>query len=92
MARDFTGPHGFDPLPSLQESDVPVLWLLGAQDDSIPVPLTIEILDSVVADHGKDFSHIVYPNKGHGWTDVDSGQIYPVLSDALNWLEETFID
>jgi dipeptidyl aminopeptidase/acylaminoacyl peptidase len=90
MARDFTGPHGFDPLPSLQEIDVPGLWLLGAQDDSIPIPLTIDILDSVVADYGKDFSTIVYPNKGHGWTDVDSGQIYPVLSDALNWLDERF--
>ena len=91
MARDFSGPHGFDPIPALQKVEVPGLWLLGAQDDSIPIPLTIEILDSLVADHGKDFSHIVYSNKGHGWTDVDTGQIYPVLSDALNWLEEIYM-
>jgi hypothetical protein len=43
MARDYTGPHGFDPLPSLQKLDVPGLWLLGAQDSSIPVPLTGEL-------------------------------------------------
>jgi len=52
-ARDYEGPHGFDPIPSLREVDVPGLWLLGALDDSIPVPLTIEILDSSITDHGK---------------------------------------
>jgi hypothetical protein len=25
-----------------------------------------EILDSMIAEHSKDFSHIVYPNKGDG--------------------------
>ena len=88
MTRDYPGPHGFDPIPALQKLDIPGLWLLGAQDDSIPTPLTMEILGSLIADHGKDFSTIVYPNKGHGWTDVDPGQFYPVLTDALNWLEE----
>jgi dienelactone hydrolase len=92
IARDYAGPHGFDPMPSLQELNIPGLWLLGAQDDSIPIPLTIENIDSLVADYGKDFSHILYENKGHGWTDVDTGQMYPVLSDALNWLEEKFMD
>lgn len=90
MARDYAGSHGFDPLPALQKIDVPGLWLLGAKDDSIPIPLTIEILDTLISDHNKDFSYILYPNKDHGWTDVDTGQIYPVLSDALNWLEERF--
>jgi len=92
MARDYEGSHGFDPIPSLQKVDVPGLWLLGAQDDSIPIPLTIEILDSLITDQGKDFSYIVYPNKGHGWKDVDTGQIYPVLYDSLNWLDEKFGD
>jgi dipeptidyl aminopeptidase/acylaminoacyl peptidase len=92
MAREFAGPHGFDPIPSLQELDIPGLWLLGARDSSIPIPLTIEILDSLIADHGMDFNYIVYPNKEHGWRDVDTGQIYPVLSDSLDWLEEKFGD
>ena len=92
MARDYTGPHGFDPLPSLQEFNVPSLWLLGAQDSSIPVPLTVEILDSLIADYGKDFSYIVYPNMNHGWRDANTDQIYPVLYDALKWLGESFGD
>jgi len=32
--------------------------LLGAQDESIPVPLTVEILDSVITDHDKDFGSV----------------------------------
>jgi dipeptidyl aminopeptidase/acylaminoacyl peptidase len=90
MTRDYTGPHGFDPIPSLQKMDAPGLWLFGTQDSSIPVPLSIEILDSVVADHGKDFSYLVDSNRGHGWKDENTGQIYPVLYDALNWLDEKF--
>jgi len=92
MARDYTGPHGFDPLPSLQKLDAPSLWLLGGQDSSIPVPLTVEILDSLIADHSKDFDYIVYPNMNHGWRDEDTGQMYPVLYDVLNWLDEKFGD
>ena len=87
-ARAFAGPHGFDPIPSLQGLEAPGLWLLGAQDDSIPTPLTVEILDSLVENHNKDFTYIVYQNKDHGWRDVDTGQLYPVLYDALTWLEE----
>ena len=57
------------------------------QDRSIPVPLTIEHRDSPIADYGKDFSCIVYPNMNHGRSDEDTGQIYPFLNDVLNWLE-----
>jgi len=92
MARNYDGPPGFDPLPSLEKIEVPGLWLLGAQDNSIPVPLTIEILDSLITDHGKDFNYIVDPNRGHGWKDETTGQIYPVLYNALVWLEEKFGD
>jgi dipeptidyl aminopeptidase/acylaminoacyl peptidase len=92
MARNYPGPHGFDPFPSLQELDIPGLWLLGAQDSSIPIPLTIEILDSLIADQGKDYSYIVYPNGNHVLEDEDTHARYPIMLDALNWLEEKFGD
>ncbi|HEX73792.1 MAG TPA: prolyl oligopeptidase family serine peptidase [Dehalococcoidia bacterium] len=92
MARDYTGPHGFDPLPSLQKTDVPCLWVLGEKDSSIPVPLTVEILDSLVTDHGKDFGYVIYPNANHGLVDEDTGAYYPFLLDTFNWLNEKFGD
>ena len=88
MARDYEGPHGFDPIPALEKMEAPGLWLLGAKDNSIPVPLTVEILDTMVADHGKSFHYIVYANMNHGWEDEDTGGLYPVLRDALDWLNK----
>jgi dipeptidyl aminopeptidase/acylaminoacyl peptidase len=90
MARDYTGPHGYVPETALQNLDVPSLWLFGAQDDSIPVPLSIEILDSFISKQDKDFTYIVYPTGTHGMVDADTGAYYPFLLDALNWLDEKF--
>ncbi|MFC2024667.1 alpha/beta hydrolase family protein [Chloroflexota bacterium] len=92
MARDYTGPHGFDPVPSLQNLNAPSLWVLGDKDSSVPVPLTVEILDSLITDYGKNFSYIVYPNANHGLVDEDTRAYYPYLLDTLNWLDEKFGD
>ncbi|MFA9407119.1 MAG: hypothetical protein ACERKX_15005, partial [Anaerolineales bacterium] len=76
MARGYAGPHGYVPETALQNLDVPSLWLFGAQDDSIPVPLSIEILDSFINDQDKDFTYKVYPNGTHGLVDADTGAYY----------------
>ena len=92
MARDYTGPHGFDPLPSLEAIDIPGFWMFGSQDRSIPVALSVENLDTLVAQQGKDFSYIIYPNADHNLRDVNTEQFFPAMSDALNWLVEKFGD
>ncbi len=61
--------------------------MLGGKDKSIPVPLTIEILDSFIA-QGKDFTYIHYPNANHGLVDEDTHAYYPFLLDSLKWIEE----
>jgi len=90
MARDYAGPHGYVPETALQNLEVPSLWLFGAQDDSIPVPLSIEILESFIGDQDKDFTYIVYPNGTHGMVDADTGAYHPFLLDSLTWLDEEF--
>ncbi|MFC1930154.1 alpha/beta hydrolase family protein [Chloroflexota bacterium] len=92
MARDYTGPHGFDPLHSLEAIDIPGLWMFGSQDRSIPIPLSIDNLDTLVAQQGKDFDHIVYPNADHSLRDVNTEQFFPAMSDAANWILEKFGD
>jgi len=92
MARDYAGPHGFDPLPSLEAIDIPGLWMFGSQDRSIPAALSVENLDALVAQQGKDFSYIIYPNADHDIRDTDTEQFYPLMIDALNWLVEKFGD
>ena len=67
MARDYAGPHGFNPLPSLEAIEIPGLWMFGSQDRSIPIPLSIDNLDALVAQQGKDFDYIVYPNADYNF-------------------------
>ena len=88
MARDYAGPHGFDPLPSLEAIDIPGLWMFGGQDRSIPVALSIENLNTLVAQQGKDFSYIIYPNANHRLRDTNTSQFFPAMSDAVDWIIE----
>jgi dienelactone hydrolase len=73
----YTGPHGFDPRPVLDELTVPGLWLLGSADRSIPTIETVEILDQLIAG-GKPYTRIVYPFAGHSlnganiWPDIEA--------------------
>lgn len=73
----FTGARGFDPRPVLAGLDVPGLWLLGAEDRSIPTPDTVAILDQLIRE-GRPFARVVYAFAGHDltrtadiWPDVD---------------------
>jgi len=70
----FTGFHGFDPKPVLESLNVPGLWLLGAEDRSIPTPATVAILDQLIAS-GKPYTYVVYPGQGHNlppsWPDIE---------------------
>lgn len=71
----YSGPHGFDPKPVLQSLNVAGLWLLGAEDRSIPTPATVAILNELIAS-GKPYNHVVYPGLGHSfpmnWADVET--------------------
>jgi pimeloyl-ACP methyl ester carboxylesterase len=60
----YTGPRGFDPAPALQALNVPGLWLLGADDRSIPTPTTVAILDRLRA-AGRPFEYAVFDGAGH---------------------------
>jgi pimeloyl-ACP methyl ester carboxylesterase len=61
---EYRGPIGFDPRPTLERLDVPGLWLLGAQDRSIPTRETVAILADL-SRAGRPYRWIVYPDAGH---------------------------
>jgi dienelactone hydrolase len=79
-SRAYTGPHGFDPRPTLESLSTPGLWLLGGADRSIPTPLTVEVLQSLQAS-GRPYQWIVYPDAGH-----DLGGV-GFMNDAIRFLE-----
>ena len=59
------GAYGFDPMPFLEQMDMPALWLLGEADESIPIPETVAHLDRLIKT-GKPFQYKLYPNANHG--------------------------
>jgi pimeloyl-ACP methyl ester carboxylesterase len=78
----FRGERGFDPRPVLETLNVPGLWLLGAEDRSIPTPKTVAILDEMKAS-GRPFSYVIFPGFGH---DLNGAPIW----DAIDrWLATT---
>lgn len=70
----FHGSPGYDPVPVLRELDTPALWLLGLDDRSIPVELTVKNLERLKAS-GRPFEWRTYEGLGHSlgpqiWGDV----------------------
>lgn len=64
---DYKGPSGFDPVPVLRAMTTPALWLLGTEDRSIPVELTLKNLEQLKAS-GRPFEWRTYEGAGHGLT------------------------
>jgi uncharacterized protein len=60
------GPSGFDPIPYLKQISAPGLWLLGSADESIPIPETVAILDTLIGDFGRNFVYRVWEGATHG--------------------------
>lgn len=79
---EFDGPHGFDPLPALQTVDVPMLWLYGLADRSIPTRSCLAVHDTIAAEHA--FSVLVYDQLGHGLAASVWSDVYPWLDQRLS--------
>lgn len=77
---EYRGAHGFEPLPYLERVDVPVLWLFGGADRSIPTKRSVEILERLVRSAGKQFSWFVYPGVDHDLRGAD------IWADVRPWL------
>ncbi len=55
----------FDPVPVLQQLDIPVLFLLGELDPETPVADTVAILERIRKTDQKDFTVRVFPGADH---------------------------
>ena len=56
---------GFDPRPILGTLAIPMRWMMGEWDNSVPVVKTVRIVDSL-AGTGKAFRATVFPQANHG--------------------------
>jgi uncharacterized protein len=74
----FNGPRGFDPIPVLRAVQTPSYWLLGLDDRSIPIRITLDNLQSLHS-AGKPFQWKTYAGLGHSLS-------FDVFQDIGSWL------
>ena len=86
---DYTGPHGFDPRPSIEAMKQPGLWVLGGLDASIPTRETIIILEEIRDEFEKDITIHLFPTGTHSMRDANTGESLPFMTEhVVPWIEE----
>ena len=89
LVSAFDGEPGYDPLPVLSATRVPTLWLLGDQDQSVPVFATANVLKTLPRDAAAYHTVIRFPDAGHDLRNVSTGKPAPVWDAVLSWLRKT---
>jgi uncharacterized protein len=67
---NFYTPFRYEPMPALQASTTPQLWVLGSDDLQAPSAETSKRIRSLIA-AGKDYTLAVYPGAEHGITEYE---------------------
>ena len=79
----YAGPAGFDHVAIIRALRVPTLWLIGEQDESIPVRHTLRNLRGATA-AGATITVKTYPGANHSLFSP-AGPV-PYWTDIVNWL------
>jgi dienelactone hydrolase len=87
----FNGPHGYDPLPVLQQLRIPSLWLLGGADRSVPTALTVANLERLQEEDSLPLEVDVYPDADHVLRDTLSGKRIDPWPRIFGWLRQNGI-
>jgi dienelactone hydrolase len=66
------GRGGFDPLPAIESLRIPALWLYGGRDRHVSTRISLERLDPVAKQPGRDFSYSVFPRANHGLIETET--------------------
>ncbi|RDY58720.1 alpha/beta hydrolase family protein [Flagellimonas nanhaiensis] len=84
--NEYDGPLGYDPKPTLTETDVPTLFILGGKDQSHPTLYDKALIEGM---QKSKFTIHFYENADHDLLDIDT-QAYPsmLLQNLENWLND----
>jgi pimeloyl-ACP methyl ester carboxylesterase len=67
------GPGGVDPIPSIRKLKIPALWVFGGKDNIMPPRLSARRLAPIVAEPGRDFTVVDFPNANHALVETKTG-------------------
>lgn len=88
MAR-FDGPEGYDPIPVLERTRLPMIWIQGEKDRSLPMAETLAALERLRTEKGRPVDVHVVPGVNHSLVNVSTGQRVYVWPIADAWLRRT---
>ncbi len=60
----------YEPVPTLEKLNIPMLWLIAGKDIEAPPEITIETLQRL-RQQGKPFASVVFPNADHGMQEFE---------------------
>jgi uncharacterized protein len=58
--------HDFDPREVLSSLSLPILWIYGGRDNSIPVELSMARIEEMIEQGHSNFEFKLFPEQGHG--------------------------
>jgi len=56
----------YDPVPTLEKLNIPMLWILGGKDIEAPPEVTIAVLERLRTELGKPLETVIFPHADHG--------------------------
>ena len=83
--KAFSGPHGYDPAPTLAALTTPTLWLMGDRDINLPLKETIAALSVLPQISTGVLTLIQYPDGDHQLARPDRSRV-PYFDDVRAWL------
>ena len=81
----FKGPHGYDPVPVLEQLATPSIWIEGEADRSIPIAQTLATLDRLTR-AGRPISVIRLPGADHSLFNPVNGERPDFWPQVQSWL------
>lgn len=85
--KSFSGPHGYDPAPTLAALKTPTLWLMGDRDINLPLKETVEALNALPQIGTGLLTLIRYPDGDHQLARPDRTRV-PYWDDVRMWLQK----
>ena len=84
--KAFTGPHGYDPVPTLEKLSTPSIWIEGEHDRSVPMAQTLATLERL-RDAGRPITVVKLPGADHGLRNPVTGERPEFWPRVRAWLE-----
>lgn len=78
----------FDPIPEIEKINIPVLWLYGAKDQSVPTRICIEQIKWLQQKKQNLYYFKLYENANHSLKNIGTGLQENHIADILLWLDK----